>query len=130
MGPMSLVLRNLLVVFALVGLFGQSTVRAMPMQTLAAEPATSAEAMTAEHCADMAEPVAAGSPDAPAEKPCKPMTGDCVGEMGCALSVAQPTRATAGFVPVRYEAIVYDRSDEAHPGLSVTPELFPPIKLG
>ena len=126
---MSLLFRNLLVVLALVGLFGQTTVRAMPMQTLAAEPATSAAAMTAEHCADMGE-AATASDEAPAEKPCKPMTGDCVAEMGCALSVAQPARATPGFVPVRYETVVYDPSDEAHPGLSVTPELFPPITLG
>ena len=126
---MSLFFRNLLVVLALVGLFGQTTVRAMPMQTLAALPAASAATMTAEHCADM-EKAAITSDEAPAEKPCKPMTGDCVGEMGCALSVAQPTRATAGFVPVRYETVVYDPSNEAHGGLSVTPELFPPITFG
>ena len=126
---MSLVFRNLLVILALVGLFGQTTVRAMPMQTLAAEPAASAAAMTAEHCAEMGK-AATAADEAPAEKPCKPMTGDCVGEMGCALSVAQPARATAGFVPVRYETVVYDPSDEAHAGLSVTPELFPPITLG
>ena len=129
MGAMSLVLRNLLVVLALVGLFGQTTVRAMPMQALGGEHAASATAMTAEHCADMGE-AAAASDEAPVEKPCKPMTGDCVGKMGCALSVAQPARATAGFVPVRYETVVYDRSEEAHPGLSVTPELFPPITFG
>lgn len=125
---MALVLRNLLVVLALVGFFGQTTVRAMPMQTLGVD-SQAAVSMSAEHCAQMGEP-AASSENTPAERPCEPMTGDCVAKMGCALSVMEPSRSSAAdAAPVRYELVLYERVDEAHPGLSVSPELFPPIAL-
>ena len=120
------VLRNLLVVLALVGLFGQSTVRAMPMQAL--EPAVAA-ATSADPCAEMEE-MAAASDQAPAEKPCKSMSGECISKMGCALTVSLPIRAAADAAPVRYRTVAYDPFEEAHPGLSVTPELFPPITFG
>ena len=123
---MVLVLRNLLVVLALVGLFGQSTVRAMPMQTL--EPAL-AGATSADPCAEM-EAMAAVAGEAPAEKPCKSMSGECISKMGCALTVSLPIRGAPAIAPVLYGTVAYDAVDEAHPGLSVTPELFPPITFG
>ncbi len=124
---MMLVLRNLLVVLALVGLFGQSTVRAMPMQTL--QPAMAAATKAQPPCAEM-EDMAAASDEASAEKPCTSMTGECISKMGCALTVSLPIRTAAAFAPVRYRTIAYDPFQEARSGLSVTPELFPPITFG
>lgn len=119
------VFRTLLVVLALVGLFAQSTVRAMPMQAL--EPAVAA-ATSADPCAEMEKMAAAD--EAPAEKPCKSMSGECISKMGCALTVSIPLRGAVAFAPVLYRQVAYDSVEEAHPGLSVTPELFPPITFG
>ena len=116
-------LRSLLVVLAVAGLFGQTTVRAMPMQALAAE--ASSEVAAADHCAQMAE--AAAEPATQPDGPCKQMTPECIGKMGCAVAVMEPPQRAVDAAPVRYASVAYRRVSEAHPGLSVSPELFPPI---
>lgn len=125
---MASVLRNLLVVLALVGLFGQTTVRAMPMQAFATEPAVSSAPMTAEHCAEMGD-MTASADEAPADNPCKTMTGECIGKMGCAVVVIEPALPAAEVAPVRYHTVAYQSLSETRSGLSVLPELFPPITL-
>jgi len=120
------ILRALLIVLSVVGLLGQATVRAMPMAALVGPTAASAAA-GAEHCAEMDDMGVAE--EAPAHTPCKGMTGDCIGKMGCALSVIEPAMPPAQVVPVRYHAVAYQDSSQTHPSLSVSPELFPPIAL-
>ena len=126
---MASVLRNLLFIMALVGLFGQTTARARPIQAIADEPAASASSSAADHCTGMGEATAA-SHEAPAEKPCKTMTGECIGKMGCAVAVKEPPLPLAEAAPVRYEAVAYQSWSETRSGRSILPELFPPITLG
>ncbi len=123
---------NLLAVLALVGFFGQTTVRAMPIQsfhaveTVAPAPVQAAE----EECAKIAGMAADLAGQEPAGGPCDDMTGECVGKMGCALSVFEPACAAANQTPIVYSPVVYATVDQTRTGVSVAPELFPPILLG
>lgn len=119
-------IRNLLVVMALLGVFGQTTARAMPMEAFNAGVSASVEMAG---CAEMSGMVTGSGQEQPSG-PCEQMTADCIGLMGCASAMVLPTRLLQGAMPVRYDGVTYTVGDESRVGLSLSPELFPPIQVG
>lgn len=120
--------RNVLVVLALLGVFGQTTARAMPMEFFAAAAAPSAhDAAPMTGCAEMNGEAATGEDRQPGG-PCDGMTLDCIGKMGCASALVLPTRLPHSGVAVQYHPVAYVVGDERRAGRSVSPELFPPIR--
>lgn len=112
-------LRLLLVLLTLFGLVGQTAVYAMA--PLAAPAVRTLEvAAPSDDCAGMA----VGDSD---EMPCNGMTLDCIAKMGCLTPpVVAPTAGLATH-PVIYERVAYSALRETMAGVTVQPEIFPPI---
>lgn len=128
--------RLILMVLALAGFIGQTSVRAMPM-TPDAPPAAAPLSMM--DCADMPgmgeAPMAmdvgkAQTPaKTPAPAPCKKMTPDCIGKMGCGTA-AIPPPATLAFAAIAHFADVsFQIAERDHDGLDPSPPFIPPISL-
>lgn len=112
-------LRTLLVVAALFGLLGQTTVRAMPMQALA----THGEVTAGQPCEELA---AAKSSSDDANGPEHRDGADCTEKMGCALVVAEAVRSSVLATPASYQRVIYRATEEPHRGVTVSPEVHPP----
>jgi hypothetical protein len=125
-------IRCLVVASALVGFIGQTTARAMPM-TMDPEPqaASSGEPVMMD-CADMpgmADMAKAPAPPSPLKSPCRGMTADCIGKMGCATT-ATPLPAALGLAgSVVYAAVRFADIDEMHEGLAAQLPFHPPKAL-
>lgn len=117
-------LRTLLMTLALVGFLGQSTAHATPLQVFAAHEAAQSMPMD---CAEMPGMTNLAKTPAPAV-PCKGMTADCVGKMGCA-TVASPLPSTLVVTDhVAYERLTFANADQAREGVNPPPPYVPPIR--
>jgi hypothetical protein len=67
-----------------------------------------------------------GDCDNPAP-PCKGMTPACIVSMGCLMIVAVPAAPLAASVPFKWGTVSYASSVAPLDGVSIEPELFPPI---
>lgn len=119
--------RNVLVVLALLGVFGQTTARAMPMEFFAAAAKSGDDAVPMSGCAEMNGEAATGEDGEPST-PCDGMTLDCIGKMGCASALVLPDRLPQPGAAVQFHPVAYVVGDERRAGRSVSPELFPPIR--
>jgi hypothetical protein len=125
-------LRLLLVTLALTGFVGQTTARAMPM-TMAAE--TMPGVMRVMDCADMPGMAMAAHQDvtdksAPAKPvPCKGMTPDCIGKMGCASLALTPPISVLVPTSKLYAGVRFVLVDQDQDGLVPAPPFTPPIGL-
>ena len=61
------------------------------------------------------------------QPPCSGHTPNCVDHVGCITVSALPTSPTSIAVPVEWTSLDYDLAPEALAGISVKPELSPPI---
>lgn len=112
-------LRLLLVLLTLFGLIGQTAVYAMP--PIAAPAVSMIEvAAPSDDCAGMAM----GDGD---EMPCKGVTLDCIAKMGCVAPPVLAPSADLSSHAVAYTAAAYDTRLTTFVGLTIPPDLFPPI---
>ena len=121
------VIRCLVVAFARVGFIGQTTARAMPMTMDAALASASQEAPAMMDCADM--PGMADmtkAPPSPLKSPCKGMTADCIGKMGCATTATPLPIALNVAGSVTYEAVSFADLNRMHEGLAAQLPFHPP----
>jgi hypothetical protein len=68
----------------------------------------------------------AGGCDGP-QPPCTGHMSNCVDHVGCITVSALPTSPTSIAVPVEWTSLDYDLAPEALAGISLKPELSPPI---
>jgi len=108
---------RLLVLVALFGVFGQSLVYATPMTGGAPAVATASF-----DCAEMA---AAALPDH--KQPCQGLTPECIAKMGCVAGSILPAPPATIVGRVSYTPIYYAFPPGPHHGVTVEPEIFPPI---
>lgn len=120
-------IRCLVVAFALVGFIGQTTARAMPMTMDAAPASASQDAPAMIDCADM--PGMAKAPPSPLKSPCKGMTADCIGKMGCATTATPLPIALNVAGSVTYEAVSFADLNQMHEGLAAQLPFHPPKQL-
>jgi len=105
------------------------SVQAVPS---AEAPGLTAAAKTADLAADVDEHcprMAAEHPDRgmPQLMPCKGIMPDCVKQMGCIGSPGVASRSGEMQRRVSYTTVIYWSPAEERAGLSVEPDLFPPI---
>ncbi len=81
--------------------------------------------MADEHCPRMA--VEHPERRVPTPMPCKGIMPDCVKQMGCIGSPSVPSRSAEMQRRVFYTKVIYWSLTEERTGLSVEPDLFPPI---
>jgi hypothetical protein len=122
-----LVLRRLLIVLTGLAYFGAAAVQAMPRAEFMA-PACMGAAKTAtgDCCAKMAMKDHA-APEPMKQVPCKGISLDCAKEFGCISSPALPAPSTALGSPTFYGRVAYWPPATSRTGLSIKPDLFPPI---
>lgn len=111
-------LRKLLVLIALLGALGQAAAYAAPATQPIAVTATASEM----DCADM--DMAASKHDT---TPCRGMTLACIAMMGCVSTPLVAAEPSAAAVRMRYARILYITIDAVLAGVTVEPEIFPPI---
>ncbi len=123
-------IRTVVVTLAMVGFLGQTTARAMPMTMVQPSAPAVAAAMAIMDCADM--PGMADMAKTPASKaiskpvPCKGMTPDCMGKMGCA-TVAPPVPDLANLThSVAYQGVTFALLDLTREGVGAWPLYDPP----
>jgi len=125
-------IRCLVAALALVGFIGQTTVRATPMAMTDAAPAATQTAPAMMNCADMpgmSDMTKAAPPQSPVKGPCKGMTADCIGKMGCA-TVAIPLPASFGVSgSVAYESVIFANIEQMHEGVTAPRLYHPPRSL-
>jgi hypothetical protein len=116
------ILRGLLVAVTVLAFLGGTTVQAMPLLT--ANGMAAKAGVPCEHMAAMGQ---SGSAVPGHNAPCKGITPDCVKRMGCIGIPSLPVRAGVLVTPVSYVTITYWPPRETLGGLSLKPDLFPPI---
>jgi hypothetical protein len=122
---MSGILRRLVVALSLLAFMSGMTVQVMPSAQALGLNVAERAAKADPECPRMAtehhsEPV-------PVPLPCKGIMLDCVKQMGCLGTPAQPDRSDAVSVPVTYSLVTYWAPCPALSGRDVEPDLFPPI---
>jgi hypothetical protein len=122
-----LVLRRLLIVLTGLAFLVGAAVQAMPPAELMASACMgAAHSATGDCCANMA------MKDHPApmkQVPCKGISLDCAKEFGCISSPALPAPSTALGTPTVYGRLAYWPPATSRAGLSIKPDLFPPIAI-
>jgi hypothetical protein len=98
-----------------------ATVQAMPLSVSSAMSPIQALG----DCAQMAMAEQAAS--TPAKVPSDALTIDCIKAMGCIGSPTLSTRSDELIRSVRYSLVAYWSSPSARAGLSIEPDLLPPI---
>jgi hypothetical protein len=83
-------------------------------------------AATSECCANMAMKDHA-TPAPMKQEPCKGISVDCAKEVGCISSPALPAPSLALGTPAVYGHVAYSLLATSRAGLSIKPDLFPPI---
>src|SRR6202023_1484125 len=120
-----LVLRRLLIVLTGLAFLVGAAVQAMPpAEFMASACMGAAKTATGDCCASMA------MKDQPApmkQAPCKGISLDCAKEFGCISSPALPAPSTALGSPTVYGRVAYWSPATWRAGLSIKPDLFPPI---
>jgi hypothetical protein len=119
------VLRRLLLFLTGVAFLVGAAVQAMPPAEFMASPCMgAAKTATGDCCANMA------MKDHPAPMkhvPCKGISLDCAKEFGCISSPALPAPSIALGPPTVYGHAAYWLPATSRAGLSIKPDLFPPI---
>lgn len=126
------VIRSLVVVFALAGFVAQTSARAMPMPMIPTTDAASAAAETAPammNCAEMPDMAKAPAAKAPIQAPCKGMTADCIGKMGCATVATPPPASIGVFGPVAYQNVTFASIEQMREGVTAPRLYHPPRPL-
>ena len=125
-------IRSFVVVFALAGFIGQTSARAMPMPMTPMTDAVSTAAQSTPamtNCADMPGMAKAPAAKSPIQAPCKGMTADCIGKMGCA-TVATPPPASFGVSgSVAYDSVTFANIDQMREGVTAPRLYHPPRPL-
>ena len=120
-----LVLRRLLIVLTGLAFLVGATVQAMPpAEFMASACMGAAKTETGDCCANMA------MKDHPApmkQVPCKGISLDCANHVGCISSPALLAPSTALGSPTAYGRVAYWSPLASRAGLSIKPDLFPPI---
>jgi hypothetical protein len=109
---MATIPERLLTVCLALAFFVGATVQVLPSSMAIGEMTISAE-------------MAGGS--AEPQAPCTGHTPNCVDHVGCITASALPTLPTSIAVPVEWTSLAYDLAPESLAGISVKPELSPPI---
>lgn len=111
--------RQFLVLIALFGAVGQTMVYAQPM-TSATIPVT--RTTVSSDCAGMTMKATFKK-----SVPCQGLTLDCIAKMGCVPASALPGQSVVLSRSIAWTAICYPRGHLTAGGLTVEPEVFPPI---
>jgi hypothetical protein len=120
-------LRRLLVVLTGLAFLAGATVQAMPRAELTTSACMdAAQTATGNCCARMAMKDHA-TPAPMKQVPCKGISLDCAKEVGCISSPALPAPSTAVGTPTAYGRVAYWTPAVSGAGLSIKPNLFPPI---
>jgi hypothetical protein len=125
-GMRILVLRRLLIVLTGLSFLIGATVHAM---LPAAACMDAAQPAVDDCCVKMAMNDHA-TPAPMKQVPCKGMSLDCAKQVGCVSSPALPAPSTALWSPTAYEHVAYCSPVASRAGLSIKPDLFPPIARG
>jgi hypothetical protein len=124
-----LVLRRLLIVVTGLSFLIGATVHATPrLKFMASGCRDAAQTATEDCCAKMAMKDHAARA-LMKHVPCKGISLDCANQLGCIYSQALPTPLTALGSPTTYRCVAYWPPLASGTGLSVKPNLFPPISL-
>jgi hypothetical protein len=115
------VLRHVVLVLTGFAFLIGATVQAMPLSVSSATSSLPAVG----DCAHMA--MAEQATALPAKAPCNAVSIDCIKAMGCIGSPTIPTRSGQLSRLVQYSLVAYWSSPCARTGLSVEPDLLPPI---
>jgi hypothetical protein len=122
-----LVLRRLLIVLTGLAFLVGAAVQAMPPADFMASACIGAvNAATSECCANIAMKDHA-TPAPMKQEPCKGISVDCAKEVGCISSPALPAPSLALGTPAVYGHVAYSLLAASRAGLSIKPDLFPPI---
>jgi hypothetical protein len=122
-----LVLRRLLIVLTGLAFLVGAVVQAMPpAEFMAPACMGAANTATGDCCANMAMKYHA-TPAPIKQVPCKGISLDCAKEFGCISSPALPAPSTALGTPTVYGRVAYWPPATSRTGLSIKPDLFPPI---
>jgi hypothetical protein len=97
--------------------------------------ATAHAVLPAAACMDAAQPaiddccvkMAMKGHATPAPMPCKGISLDCAKQMDCISLPALPAPSTALGIPTVYGRVTYWPPADSRAGLSIKPDLFPPI---
>jgi hypothetical protein len=122
-----LVLRQLLIVLTGVAFIFGATVQAMqPAEFMASACMDAAQPAIDDCCVKMAMKDHA-TPAPMNQVPCKGISLDCANQVGCISSTALPAPSTALWSPTAYGRVAYWSPLASRAGLSIKPDLFPPI---
>ena len=114
----------LLLIGALVGLFGQEAAFALSTPAQTTEQSAAMSGMSADCIEEM------GLTKQASDQPCQGLTFDCIAKMGCALPLALVPPAVSGLPLECREAIPAIMPVATLVGLELSPEPEPPARLG
>jgi hypothetical protein len=119
-----ILLHRLAIALTILAFVGGMTLQLMPLKAAFAARGT---APAPSDCSHMGmSPQDAGDDHA---VPCKGMDPECVKQMGCLGTPSMPLRLGAEFVRLAYGKVVYWTPATFRAGVSVKPDLLPPIGL-
>jgi hypothetical protein len=119
-----LVPRRLLIILTGLAFLVGAAVQAMPPAEFMAVCMGAADTATGDCCANMAMK---NHPAPMKPVPCKGISLDCAKEIGCISSLALPAPSTALGPLTVYGRVAYWPPATSGAGLSIKPDLFPPI---
>jgi hypothetical protein len=120
-------LRRLVVVLSVLAFVSGMTIQAIPSAQAVGVSATKEGAPADPKCPRMA--MEHHSDSTPGPLPCKGSMLDCVKQMGCIGSPNLPSRCDEVQTPASYTEVAYWSPTQALPGLSIEPDLFPPVAV-
>jgi hypothetical protein len=124
-----LVLRRLLIVLTGLAFLVGVAAEAMPRpEFMASTCMDTAQTTTGDCCAKMAMNDH-GTPASMKQVPCKGISLDCAKQLGCISLPALPAPSNALTSPTVYGHVVYWSLLASRAGLTLKPDLFPPIAL-
>lgn len=112
--------RFVVVLLALIGLFGQSVMPAMASTPSQIGAATQMMTMSAAECAQMAKTPHQRGDQSPCEK-------ECLAKMGCGAASILATRSPMLSLTERYHDTAFFVPQSCLSGVEIEPEIFPPI---
>jgi hypothetical protein len=122
---MRAVLNRVIAVVTIFAFIGGMSVQAMPSAEALGLTRPAQVTKADMDCARMAAERAHSG--APKPMPCKGNMLDCVKQMGCIGSPTLPSRCDEVQTPASYTEVAYWSPTQALPGLSIEPDLFPPV---
>jgi hypothetical protein len=124
-----MVLRRLLIVLSGLSFLVGAAVQTIPSARLmAASCGDTGQTATSDCCAKFAMNDH-GTPASMKQVPCKGISLDCAKQLGCITSPALPAPSNALTSPTVYGRVVYWSVPASRAGLSLKPDLFPPIAI-